>query len=301
MTRRTDPSPRWRRRRRLVPVDIALYNDGIPGGARWSCLIGANLRVRRSNPTMDSLPESERIPSRSAPAEPPPFAVAHGMTRRSTRVPCRGCWCASQHALGSVARGCQDQELELVSLAEHHIVNIGSRARAPNRVRHRRGAHHLVHHEARAVVSPEPASSIEAVAVPVGLRARMRVNRHRVAGCFLLPVASYSALRRRFLASIRRRCGLSHRPWGVVTFRSSRATSSVCRFPAARRESSKFQGGVSRHSDQRRVTLGRLRSAALFGSPRIARWASRCVHFAVCARLLGKIFDTRASVRLPAL
>ena len=89
----------------------------------------------------------------------------------------------------------------------------------------------------------------EAVAVSVGLRARMRVNRHRVAGCFLLPVASHSALRRRFLASIRRRCGLSHRPRGVVTFRSSRATTSVCRFPAARpAESSNSKAGRARHS-----------------------------------------------------
>ena len=70
--------------------------DGSPGGARWSCLTGANRLVASSNLTMDSLPESERIPSRSAPAVPPSFAAAHGMTFRSTRVPCRGCWCASR-------------------------------------------------------------------------------------------------------------------------------------------------------------------------------------------------------------
>ena len=189
---------------------------------------------------------SEQVRARGTPA-------VRGGARDDPKVhegAVQGLLVRESHALGSVARGCQDQELELVSLAEHHIVNIGSTKPAPNRVRHRRGAHHLVHHEARAVVSPDsPVVNSEAVAVSVGVRARMRVNRHRVAGCFLLPVASHSALRRRFLASIRRRCGLSHRPWGVVTFRSSRATTSVCRFPAARpAESSNSKAGCARHS-----------------------------------------------------
>ena len=65
------------------------------------------------------------------------------------------------HALGSVARvGCANQELELVRLAQHHIVDIRCTEPTPNRVRHRRGAHHLVHHEARAVLSPKPSNRV---------------------------------------------------------------------------------------------------------------------------------------------
>ena len=223
--------------------------------------------------------DSEQVRARGTPA-------VRGGARDDPKVhegAVQGLLVRESHALGSVARGCQDQELELVSLAKHHVVGIGSTKPAPNRVRHRRGAHHLVHHEARAVVSPDsPVVNSEAVAVSVGVRARMRVNRHRVAGCFLLPVASHSALRRRLLASIRRRCGLSHRRRGFVTFRSSRRPRVDFRQPG-RRNHPIPRRGESSTPDQRRVTLGRLRSAALFGSPQIARWASRCVHFAVCA------------------